>query len=109
MGPEKVLEVVASLKHYCVERGIEARRADIHVLCPSQTTALQHAHYLCDEVVDLVREGRMEKAFRHMSFAQCIFWSFRIFTIDDLMQQNRPDEDLGPHLPGSEEIGEEGG
>lgn len=55
------------------------------------SSALCHAGWMCQEVIEFVEEDRMEKANRWVGFIQGIFWCHCVFTIDEMRQHNMPE------------------
>ena len=91
MTPEKVQKVVRHYRCMLDARGILGRRI---VLSATATpdTALAHARYMCDEIGQRLQEGRIEKAHRHLGFLQAIIWAQGLCTLEELMNDNKPNE-----------------
>ena len=52
---------------------------------------LNHLRWMVQETVSLVEQGRREKAFRWLGFIQGALWSYRMYTIEELKNHNKPD------------------
>lgn len=52
----------------------------------------QHLVFMCEYGVELVREGRHEKAFRWLGFVQGALWSMDLATVKELKNINRPSD-----------------
>lgn len=51
-----------------------------------------HLAYMCQTAIELVRDGRTEKAMRWLGFIQASLYILGYFTIDDLKDHSRPDQ-----------------
>ncbi|MEK7643645.1 MAG: hypothetical protein AAB372_04340 [Patescibacteria group bacterium] len=49
-----------------------------------------HGHWMLDQIEGFLEDGRMEKAFRWLGFVQGMLWSEGVYTLDELMEHNRP-------------------
>jgi hypothetical protein len=54
---------------------------------------VSHFLFMCQEAQKFVDEGRIEKAMRWLGFIQGVLWADNEFTLDDLKNHSRPDED----------------
>jgi hypothetical protein len=54
------------------------------------TKALSHAKEMIPKVRVFLQEKRREKAFRWLGFLQGVFYSFGIYTIEEMAEHNRP-------------------
>ncbi len=52
-----------------------------------------HYKFMCDEACRFVDADRIEKAMRWLGFLQGVLWSTRVYSLDDLKNHSRPDED----------------
>jgi hypothetical protein len=99
MTEEKILEVVAAYRKLFEEKRIPKERMDPKRTMGQLTSAerLAHAHYLLDTVEELVRDHEKKgRTGRHLSFVQAILSFENWYTIENLMNHNRPDRELGP-------------
>lgn len=95
MTPEKVLEILRVYRKYFESRCIEKVHHSLFTLLDSSIdgcipiTGLKHCHAILDQIEKLVREGKMEKAFRWLGFIQGVLWSHGLFTLNDLKNHLR--------------------
>jgi hypothetical protein len=52
-----------------------------------------HLLFMCSEAQKFVDEGRIEKAMRWLGFLQGVLWSDNEFSLDELKNHSRPDEE----------------
>ncbi len=90
MTPEKVLQVIETYRQLFIERGIGKTDYPHDEFLEHVEVGLDHCHGMLDNMVDFVREGRMEKVFRWLGFIQGVLWSNRVYTLTDLKNHNRP-------------------
>jgi hypothetical protein len=57
------------------------------------TDILGHCHQMLDSMERFLDEGRLEKASRWLGFVQGCLWSCRVYTIDQMKDHNRPDDE----------------
>ncbi len=97
MTPEKVIEVVERYRQEFIRMGI-AKSAYHHDdlfrinsdLSWDYNDALRHCHNMLDQMVQFVKEGRMEKTFRWLGFIQGVLWANGIYTLAELQNHNKP-------------------
>ncbi len=92
MTGSKIKEVVEMYQLKLVELGVESTDFDHATLSPSSEAALNHCLGMLPKMIDFVDEGRIEKAFRWLGFIQGVLWDRGIYTLDALMNHNRPAE-----------------
>ncbi len=100
MTPEKTKEALAALCQIAKENGAGSkRRLDENLRAVRFDTEhrrtswqLDHIYFIAHEAQTLVNEGRIEKAMRHLGWAQGALWGMGILSIEELMNMNRPDE-----------------
>jgi len=56
----------------------------------SPDSGLIHCHGMLDKMEEFVKEGRIEKAFRWLGFVQGCLWLAGHYSLEDLMNHNRP-------------------
>jgi hypothetical protein len=59
----------------------------------SNLTQVSHLLFMCLEAQKFVDEGRIEKAMRWLGFLQGVFWGDDEFTLEQLKNHSRPDEE----------------
>ncbi len=87
MTPEKILEVVGRYKQLWPTVYPHSYRDRP---MPSRFEQIQHLNYMLLSIELFVREGRIEKAFRWLGFAQGILWTLGSFSIEELGEHNKP-------------------
>lgn len=93
MTSEKILEAAQACKRILVSEGVPIARFSTSEFPQWQAERLAHAHYCVDQIINVfVPAGRQEKAFRWLGFVQGVLWAEKIVVLDDLKNQNRPDE-----------------
>ena len=93
MTPEKIISIVGRYADQLKETGIPKQRMD-----PKRTfrdltreELLAHAHFLSDEVQELVQQPELYgKANRHLASVQLCLSFAGWYTLQDLMDHNRP-------------------
>lgn len=93
MTLEKMLEVIETYRQLFVERNIGKIDYSHDELLDEETHGLEHCHGMLDKMVEFVREGRMEKAFRWLGFVQGVLWATRVYPLTNLKNHNRPPEE----------------
>ncbi len=94
MAPEKVLSVTSLYRKEFEKRGIPRKR-----MSPSRTLGsltskerLAHAHYLLNGIETYARDSCMQgKTGRHLASVQMILSFENWYTLEELMEHNRPD------------------
>ncbi len=78
-------------------------RADTTVRYPisvdNQMTKLAHVWWAIEQCRLFVRDGRMEKAFRWLGFIQGALWWAGLYSIDELVEHNKPKEETTDTSP----------
>lgn len=85
MDAKKVEEVIERYRAKFKELGVEKE------VCPHDDLPereLEHCHAMLDQMEGLIRDGRMQKAFRWLGFVQGVLWSNRIYTLGELKDHN---------------------
>lgn len=90
MTPEKVLQVIEIYRKLFTDEDIGKINYPHDELVDCAETGLDHCHGMLDKIVEFVREGRTEKAFRWLGFIQGVLWSNRVYTLTDIKNHNRP-------------------
>lgn len=94
MTPAKVLQVIQFYRSH-----FEKYRLPKNKKNPNTYTGLEykpmwaHCHAMLDEMEQFVKSDRMEKCFRWLGFIQGVLWTTGEFTLNDLKNHSRPDED----------------
>jgi hypothetical protein len=55
--------------------------------------AAEHVLWMALEAQNLVKTGKIEKAFRWLGFVQCFLWMTNTCSIEDLKTMSRPEEE----------------
>lgn len=90
MTGDKVLEVIALYRAEFKKWGIEEEKHPYDTLPDSDKVALRHCHQMLDRMEEFVRDERIGKAFRWLGFLQGVLWRCGVFTLEELMDHNRP-------------------
>ena len=57
------------------------------------TPTVSHLLYMCQEIPNLIKAGKIEKAMRWLGFLQGVFCEKDFYTIDQLRDHNRKKDD----------------
>ncbi len=90
MTPEKVLRVIETYRQLFVERNVGKIDYPHDELLDEAVHGLEHCHGMLDKMVEFVHEGRLEKVFRWLGFAQGVLRATRVYPLTDLKDHNRP-------------------
>jgi hypothetical protein len=52
----------------------------------------KHVGYMLWQIPQFIKEGRKEKANRWLGFVQGVLWTKGFYTIEEMKEHNRPDE-----------------
>lgn len=91
MKKEKVQQVIDIYRNKFEELGVGKVDYPHEELLDSQEHGAEHCHGMLDKIEGFLKQDRMDKVFRWLGFVQCLLWSQRIYTLDDLMNHNRKD------------------
>ena len=91
MDAKKVLEVIDTYREHFREMNIPQSDFPHKLIVTDKEQALAHCHGMLDKMEKLVKEGRIEKAFRWLGLIQGWLWSTGQFPLEDLKNHNRPD------------------
>ena len=94
MTTEKILSLVAKYRIQFEKRGIPKIRMDSRRTLGSlpPTQLLAHAHYLLDGLAEYAQDPEKKgKTGRHLASVQMILSFAGWYTLQDLMNHNRPD------------------
>ena len=105
MTDEKILEVVERYRNLFETLDIAQidYPHDQMLDSPEYEMSLGHCHGMLDKIVDYIRNGRRDKAFRWLGFVQGVLFVNKIFTIGDLANHNRPTETQEVEKDGTDE------
>lgn len=88
MTKEQIIDVAKKYKESLSGYGEPCRyNADIDVLKSSD--ALLHASWMCEQVIEMANNDKLEKAFRWLGFIQGVLWVTREASISELRKDNR--------------------
>ena len=99
MTPEKVLQVVNVFRTYFKEREIPEKQLEgwmygaYENFTKNPDSLLSHCHWMLNDMERFVQEGRMEKCFRWLGFIQGCVFSVGEFTLNELKNLNRPNDE----------------
>ncbi len=103
MDNAKILEVVQTYRKFFETKGIEPIDYPHELILDSIDYGLAHCHGMLKKTEQFVKEGRREKAFRWLGFVQCAVWITSNYSLEQLMNHNRPDveePEQNPHYWG---------
>ncbi len=93
MTPEKIAFIVALYRSQLEEHNIPKNRMNPTKVFTSKEEMLEHAHYLLDGILEYSQDPTKEgKTGRHLGSAQTLLWCAGWYTLEELMNHNRPDE-----------------
>ena len=96
MDAEKVIEVIGIYRNYFENLGVEKvdyPHQDFIDEAPEdeELCILAHCYGMLDQMEQCVTEGRMDEVFIWLGFIQGCVWSLSHYTLEDLKNDNRPD------------------
>jgi len=86
----KILEVVGIYSELFKSKGIEPADYPHGLMLDSPHSVLAHCAGMLGKIREFVKEGRIEKAFRWLGFMQGCLWVTGYYSLEDLMNHNRP-------------------
>lgn len=90
MDSNKILEVIEIYSEYFTKEEIEYVDFS-HIDKPeANKEMLAHCHGMLHKIKEFIQEDRIEKAFRWLGFVQGCLWSTGCYSLEDLMNHNRP-------------------
>ena len=92
MSPEQIQELLAAYQEQLLVE--DANRSDQHLLNPSHYQALQHVHWMVNEVMK-TKNMPEQKINRWLGFIQGVLWSTGKYNIYEMRHHN-----LGSAKPG---------
>lgn len=96
MKAEKVLQVIAIYRKKFEELGVGKKDHSHDEVFDSAKQGLEHCHRMLNKIEVFIQENRMDKVFRWLGFLQGVLWSRRIYTLTELINHNRKDEEGEP-------------
>lgn len=93
MTPEKVQSVVSLYRQFFFDQNIPKQKMDPKRSLGSLTSLerLMHAHFLLDGIIEYSQNPDQQgKTGRHLASVQMILSFENIFTLEELMDHNRP-------------------
>jgi hypothetical protein len=92
MTCEKLAEAIVACRNRLDEMGIAPQQYPTTELPATLTDILGHCRQMLDVMESFITADRMdpEKACRWLGFVQGCLWSCRIYTVDQLKDQNKP-------------------
>lgn len=89
MSPEQMVAAVQKYDVQLAGGGFEPVRCDDTAEGLSVHARLEHTRWMCQQVPELVAEGRLEKANRWIGFIQGVLWAYEAGTIASFKDDNR--------------------
>jgi hypothetical protein len=96
MKPEKVRKVIAKYRAMFEEKGIGKIDYPHDEMLDTQEHGLEHCHGMLDKMEQFIVEDRMDKVYRWLGFIQGVLWSFKIYVLEDMKQDNMKDPEPEP-------------
>ena len=93
MTPEKIKQALNVYRIRLQNIGIKPYRFPPGQEPQDRKQKLMHVAGLIEAAEDLLKEDRLEKAFRWLGFVQGALWASGLYTIKELKDHNRPDDD----------------
>lgn len=90
MTKNKILEVIERYRQKFIEIGVDPIDFDHNSLAENTELTLGHCHGMLDQMVEFLKEERVEKTFRWLGFIQGCLFTEKIYTLNELMNHNRP-------------------
>lgn len=93
MTPEKITSVIKQYKHLLEHQGVVPKRIDTrkNFKACSESEIRAHVLYLCNNALTLVGDHEQhDKLNRHLGAMQMLLSSIGMYTLDELMNHNRP-------------------
>lgn len=91
MTPEKIREVIERYRAEFVRRNIAKRKIPDGKEDLTGQERMQHCHWMLDQMLVFLEEGRREKVMRWIGFIQGVLWDRGVFDLEDLKNHSRPD------------------
>ncbi len=93
MKKEKILSVIAIYRAKFIELGVGKIDFPHEETLNTPEHGLEHCHGMLDRMEEFIKEDRMDKVFRWLGFIQGVLWVRKIYTLTDLMNHNRKDQE----------------
>ena len=93
MTADKVREVLVIYKKKFEEMGIPKDKCPHGSFTTPNNSSLVHCDEMLNEMAVFIQEGRMEKTFRWLGFIQGCLWISGVYTLKELQNHNRPQND----------------
>lgn len=92
---EKVIEVLSFYRMELRKSGVQAVQLEegqyLLPFCELPEGAhSSHTAWMCDQAIEFVETGMMEKAFRWLGYIQCALYRDGVYCLDDLKEHSRP-------------------
>jgi hypothetical protein len=91
MDDTKILEVIQIYRSFFEEKGIEPIDYPHELILDSLDHGLAHCHGMLKKIEQFVEEGRRDKVFRWLGFVQGVVWTTSNYSLEQLMNHNRPE------------------
>ena len=91
MTSSKLREVIGIYRQYFEANEIGKINFPHEEILNNSKLGLEHCHGMLDQMLIFIDNGRFDKTYRWLGFIQGVLWVNRIYTLDDLKNQNRPD------------------
>lgn len=90
MTKEKIREVLNIYRAELASRNFSKYEFPHDKTLYDKSASLQHAFSMIDQMGEFLEEDRMDKVFRWLGFLQGCLWTAGLYTIEELMNHNRP-------------------
>lgn len=90
MTPDKIREVIEIYRIHFEELGVEKEDYPHEEIVFLPCDIFGHCYGMLDKMLVFLEEGKVEKAFRWLGFIQGCLWSTQTYTLENLMNHNRP-------------------
>ena len=90
MTPEKLQKVAGEYLIYLssINPDLKAERFDETIQIKSPNLEIKHTKWMCQEIINLVDDNELDKAYRWIGFVQGYFWAKGIYTIEQMRKHN---------------------
>jgi len=94
MTGEKIIELGVFYHTQLYEMGITgSRQANRHKKPLPKEEGLSHARWMSLRMIELVDQGRIEKAFRWLGHIQGLLVAYGVYSINEVKEHSRPTEE----------------
>ena len=92
MEQRKIQSVIELYRKRFEEVGIQKKRMEPNEFFSSKQQMLEHAHFLLEGILEYSQNPEQRgKTGRHLGSVQTLLWCAEWYTLDEIMNHNRPD------------------